>query len=234
MWPRFARYTAGVIPEADPSNSSLLRDLQTLDPALLRAARLHVGAAGIEQMKALEHLIAAGQEHTGLVAAVRQVITVLNQGEDSAAKQRLLEETQSLLTLLNQLALIVAQALQQITATPVQRISAERLDDIARQMNGYLSALEALVIRAEQDPDVPQSSLPGLESILTELHSETRRVAAERRQGQVETLRQLAVQAITDLARLQQIPTTQRAEGLESVSRTVHSALEDLSRQDDA
>ena len=205
-----------------------------MDPALLRAARLHVGAAGIEQMKALEHLIAAGQEHTGLLVAVGEVIGVLSQGEDSGAKQRLLQESQALLLLLNQLALVVAQALQQITATPVQRISGERLDDIARQMNGSLSALEDLVIRAEQDPDVSRSILPGLESILTEVHAQTRRVAAERLQGQVEILRQLAVQAITDLAGLQQISMTQRAEGLESVSRTVHSALDDLSRQRDA
>ena len=218
-------------PESDPLNSSLLQNLQALDPALLTAARLHVGAAGIEQMKALEHLIAAGQEHTGLVKAVRQVITVLHHAEDSDAKQRLLQDSLTLLLLLDQLALIVTQALQQITATPVQRISAERLDDIASQMTGYLSQLETLVIRAEQDPEIPQSSTPGLEDILTELRSQVSRVAAERHQGQIDTLRQLAVQAITDLTKLRQTPTTQRTEGLQLISRTVLSALEALDSQ---
>jgi len=212
----------------------LLQDFQTLEPALLQAARLHVGAAGIEQMKALEHLIAAGQEHTGMVAATRQMITVLSQEQDSDAKQRLLQESLTLMMMLNQLALIVTQALQQITATPVQRISAERLDDIASQMSGYLSTLESLLLKAEQDPDVSQSVLPRLESILTELHSQNRRIAAERQQGQIDTLRQLTVQSITDLVSLEQIPATQRVEGLESISRAVHSALETLSRRGEA
>lgn len=214
-----------------PLSLDRLQDRHALDPALLTAARLHVGAAGIEQMNALEHLIAAGQEHGNLVRALRQVIALLQEGEDTGAKQRFLQDGLSLLLLLDQLALAVTQALQQITDTPVQRISAERLDDIARQMNQHLAALETLVSQAEKDPGIPEDTTPGLEDILAGLREQLGRVARERQQGQVQLLTQLALQAATDLSELRQLPAGQRAAALEQIDLAVRGALDTLRAQ---
>jgi len=118
-------------PELTPLHLSLLHDRQPLSSALLSAARLHVGETGLEQIKALEHLIVAGQQHAGLVQAVQKLPRIIQQAEGSTLEQSLLQNTLALVRMLDELALVVTEALQQITATPAQYISAEWLEEIS-------------------------------------------------------------------------------------------------------
>jgi hypothetical protein len=72
-------------------------------------------------------LIAAGQAHTRTVEAGRQLALPLRRTGASAGEQRLLLESEHLLPVLDELAAVITEALEQTMATPVQRISAQRL-----------------------------------------------------------------------------------------------------------
>jgi hypothetical protein len=200
-----------------PFTLSLFQGEQPLDAQLLTAARLHVGAAGIEQTAALERLIAAGQQHTGLVQAVQRVHALLELAGDSEEQQRLLQGSQLLLLVLEELSAVVTGALQQITATPVQSISALQLDDIAGRMQRHLSALETLIAAAEESPVIPEDSTPALEAVLADLRVRIAQIAAEQRQGHLMTLSQLITQAASNLAHYEGVSRADRVMELKTV-----------------
>jgi hypothetical protein len=218
----------------ESSHTSLIANVfqagKALDPHLLMAARLHVGAAGIEQTSALERLIAAGQEHTGLVNAVQQVVALLRQADDSAMQHHLMDESQQLLLVLEELSKVVTGALQQITATPVQSISAQSLENIAVQMQRHLAALETLIIAAEDSPAVPDSSTPALEAILADLRAQIAQIAAEQRQGHLTTLGQLISQAATNLAMYEGVSRLDRETELKAALLEIQHHLVGLRR----
>ena len=226
---RGAPYTAYMTPEFQPLNLNLLYNQRVPSQALLTAAREHVGAAGLEQMRALEHLIAVGQEHGGLVEAVRRLLVVLRHNETSTMKQLLVRDTEHLLVLLDQLAAVVEVALQQITATPVQSISAERLQKITTQMQGHFADLELLVQAAEQHPDIPESSTPDLEAIMADLRDQLRDIEANRRRAHLDVLVQLASQATRDLAELTELSAADRTAAVEAIQTVGRRCLETLS-----
>lgn len=186
--------------EFRPLSLDLFRGPDVIDHALLMAARRHVGAAGIEQTAALERLIAAGQEHTGLTVALQKVNTLLQNSGNTQALNTLLDESQQQLLILHELAGIVTQALQQITATPVVRVSVQVLEDIANRMHQRLYALNRLVERIELSPAVPDSATPGLEAVLAALEAELLRIRHAEHEGRLQTLIELACQAIQDIS----------------------------------
>ena len=213
--------------EFRPLSLQALQDAAGLNPALLLAARRHVGAAGIEQTAALERLIAAAQEHAGLTLALLQVSELLRQSGqagDAERVQPLLAQSRDQAVILEELARVVTGALAQITATPVQRISAEVLEAIAGRMHGQVTALEQLIDSIERSEAVPGSYTPDLEAIQERLQQELAQVAAGRRLGQLDTLHQLAVQATRDIARMEALPHADRRAAL-------HAVLEDMQRQ---
>jgi hypothetical protein len=213
-----------------PFTLSLFQGGQPLDAQLLTAARLHVGAAGIEQTAALERLIAAGQQHTGLVQAVQRVQALLEQAADSEGQRHLLQDSQHLLLVLEELSAVVTSALQQITATPVQSISARNLDDIAIRMQRHLSALETLIATAEESPVIPEESTPALKAILATLRARIAQIATEQRRGHLATLSQLTVQAASELASYEGAPEADRFMELKTVVTELQRQLLTLRR----
>lgn len=210
---------------------SLIQQGALFDVRLLISAREHVGAAGIEQMAALERLIAAGQEHTGLARAASQVRQVLLQQPPALqALQGLLLESEQQLVWMNQLEQTVTAALQQITATPVQRISAEVLEDIAERMQRQLTALEQLVVSVKESLAVSDAATPTLEAIQATLHAELARVAQEERRGHLATLVHLAGQACQEIASVEGMTPLDRVASLQQVVALAHQQIDHLSQ----
>jgi hypothetical protein len=214
-----------------PLTIDLFQSGKALDPQLLMAARLHVGAAGIGQTAALERLIAAGQEHTGLAQAVRQVTRLLEQAGDSAGQRQLLHDSQHLSLVLTELATVVTGALEQITATPVQRISVERLTEIADQMQRHLSALEELIYAAEASPAVPDASTPDLEAVLARLRERVAQIRAEQRLGQLQTLAALISQVVAEIAAAPLVSSAERLALLKGAQSEIRQAAETVGAQ---
>ncbi|WP_425148715.1 hypothetical protein [Deinococcus sp.] len=201
-----------------PLSLNLFQGAGPLDPKLLIAARQHVGSAGIEQVAALERLIAAGQEHVGLAQAAQQVVRLLKeQSQASQAVRQLLLESEQQVLYLEQLASIVTTALQQITATPVQRISAEVLQDIASRMHRQLGALNQLIASVRESLALPAAATPDLEAIQLTLQTELERIAQGERQGHLATLVQLAQKACSDIAAQREVADQDRVAALQEV-----------------
>lgn len=196
---------------------------------LLMAARRHVGAAGIEQTAALERLIAAGQEHTGLVQALRQVVLLLQKNEESEALARLLSESQQQVLILDELAGVVATALEQITATPVVQISAEVLEKIADGMHQRLYALNRLVEEIELSSSVPESATADLEAVREALETELARVRFTEHQGQLSAQVELARLAVRNIAAQDRMNPEERRAALHLVREEVSTELRTLS-----
>ena len=186
--------------EFRPLSLTLFQGPGVINNALLIAARRHVGAAGIEQTAALERLIAAGQEHTGLAMALQKVTALLQNSGNTEALNTLLDESQQQLLILDELASTVTQALEQITATPVVRVSVQVLEDIAHRMHQRLYALNRLVEKIELSEAVPDSATPGLDAVLAALDGELLRIRQAEHDGRLQTLIGLARQAIRDIS----------------------------------
>ena len=202
--------------EFRPLSLDLFRGPDVIDHALLMAARRHVGAAGIEQTAALERLIAAGQEHTSLAMALQKVTTLLQNSSNTQALDPLLDESQQQLLILDELASTVTQALEQITATPVVRVSVEILEDIATRMHQRLADLNRLVEKIELSPAVPDSATPGLEAMRAALEAELLRIRHAEHEGRLQTLIGLACQGIQDIS-AQQLEAEDRRAALNKI-----------------
>ena len=214
--------------EFRPLSLNLLQGPNVIGHALLMAARRHVGEADIEQTAALERLIAAGQEHTGLTMALRKVTTLLQNSGTTQALNTLLDESQQQLLILDELAGTVTQALEQITATPVVRVSVQVLEDIANRMHQRLQALNRLVEKIKLSPAVPDSATPGLEAVRTALEVELQRIRQAEHEGRLQTLVGLACQAIQDISAQQHSKREERRAALNKIiefAKAEHSSL---------
>ena len=215
--------------DAALSQLTLIQHRALLDARLLIAAREHVGAAGIEQMAALERLIAAGQEHTSVARAASQVLHLLQtQTPDALAVQTLLRQSEEQVVWLNELAAVVTTSLQQITATPVQRISAAVLEDIATRMQRQIAALNTLIAAAQASPAVPDAATPTLEAIRATLQADLAAAAQAERQGHLATLLQLALQTCADIGGLTGSAVPERVAALQSIAAAVQQQIEQL------
>ena len=221
---------------ADPDDTRVqltsVQHAALLDSRLLIAARQHVGSAGIEQISALERLIAAGQEHTGLAQAAKQVMALLQQQpQDSETVQSLVLQSERQVLWMNELASVVSTSLLQITATPVQRISAEVLQDITDRMQRQLSALEHLIAAARERLVGPDAAAPTLDAIQATMQAELARIAQDERRGHLETLLHLAERACADLVDMRDVTALDRMAALQHLIATAHQHRERLAKQ---
>jgi len=155
-------------------------------------------------------------------------VCIIQQADAPGVEQPLLQDTLALMRMLNELALVVTEALQQITATLVQYISAKRLEEISIQMKRRLSDLELLILMAEQHPSIPDSETPDLENILSDLQRQAKRIGEEEKRNHLEILFQLATRATTELSALTQISAAERASEVEAIQTVSRRCLEAL------
>ena len=201
-----------------------------LDRSLLTVARQHVGAAGLAQSAALERLIAAGQEHAGLIAALRALAQLVEQDSDGRELYRASLEQ---LEVLKHLESLVAAALRQITATPVEAVSASVLESIAAGTKRHVTALEGLLSDALGTGDQSADRAARLADIRTTIQEQFMSIARLEAVGQLRAFELLGGELIGHVTSTPLASAEERALVLETLGRSIARTVQALRKHPD-
>lgn len=211
-----------------------IQEQGVVDRELVLAARRHVGAAGTQQTAALERIIAVGRSQPSITRALERIAQTLREegaGTSQTETQALLEATQVQLQFVRHLEEIVTEALNWVTSTPIEHISAAMLNEVDLGAKAQLSALERLVEEVEQrSSSRPQLNV--LEQVETDVHQALGAIEAQETRGQVESLSLVGQEAVAQLAALEQAPVGEQIAALEDVAQAAHEQAETLRQQE--
>lgn len=199
-----------------------LRETGPLGQDLVVSARRHVGAAGLEQAACLERLLRVCREQAAVSTALRSLAWALGRMEDGEQEEA--EARSALLTALNaqvdlasRMEAVLADALRDITSTPVVFLSAAALQEIEQDAKGQLNTLKSLFNEARRYGRTPEQQRE-FERLGLGMQEALDRAEYEEAAGRAETLGVIIAEATTQLVKLPGMPTPALAETLERVA----------------
>ncbi|WP_295813812.1 hypothetical protein [uncultured Deinococcus sp.] len=197
-----------------------LRESGPLGQQLLLAARRHVGEAGLEQAASLERLLVACRHHAAVATALRSLDWALNQMTDddpTGSRAEVLAALHAQLDAAQQVEEVLADALNDITSTPVIFISAAALNAIEQQARQQLNDAEQLVAQASQFGTTPDTR-ETLHRVNQGMRTALARAAQEDTAGRAQVLGYLITEAARRLMDLPTLPDPVLADVLEDVA----------------
>lgn len=218
---------------APPLTLREIREHGIVNHEIVMAARQHVGAAGIEQITALERVVAVGRGQPSIIRALRHISQTLqgeSTGTSAADTEELLATTHEQLRSVQLLGEIVTEALEAVRATPIEFISAAALTKINLGAREQLTSLEELVHEVQhRTTSEPQAHL--LEQVDQQVHEALDAIGEQEAHGQVESLELTGQMAVEQIAALDQAPIEHQIAALESVAETAQKKVEALRLQ---
>lgn len=196
-----------------------LRETGPLGQNLIVAARRHVGAAGLEQAACLERLLRVCHEQAAVSTALRSLAWALGRmqdGQDEPARLVLIASVNAQLTLATEMEDVLADALKNITATPVVFVSAAALQKIEQDAKGQLNTLRSLFAEARRYGRTPEQQRE-FERLGAGMEESFHRAEAAEAAGRAETLGVIIAEATAQLTQLGQPPTPALIETLDRV-----------------
>ncbi|GGR25168.1 hypothetical protein [Deinococcus ruber] len=210
-----------------------LRDQGILDRQTVTAAREHVGAAGIEQTTTLERIIAVGRSQPSISHALERIAHTLEHhdtGTSASDTRELLEISRDQFQTVQQLKEIVVGALQTVTETPIDQISAAVLREIDLSAKQQLSDLEHLVAQVQQrTASRPQVEV--LEEVGEEVHAALQAIEQQEAHGQMESLGQAGKDVAAQIAALDQVSPEEQIRALEDMAQAAQEQADALKAQ---
>lgn len=200
----------------------------------ISAAREHIGAAGLEQTAALEHIITVSREQAALSQALAGLEGALQHDQpgqtarqhQALAELRLTGEKQ--LELAHQLGDVITAVLQNIMLIPVTQVSAAALTEIGAQVSTQLKVMEDFIKVAQVKS--PPGHEAGLAQVETEFqaaleHSEQAEVS-----GQLHLLGEMGEDAAQRIAQVEGASVQRRVEALEQLADQAQEQADAIKR----
>ncbi|WP_407543160.1 hypothetical protein Q0M94_24375 (plasmid) [Deinococcus radiomollis] len=211
-------------------NLHQIREHGAIHRDAVRAARQHVGVAGLEQTAVLERIIAIGRSQPSISRSLERIAQTLKETQD-ADNQELLDASQEQLQVVRQFHEVVSEALQTVTSIPMEEISVQTLTEIDASVKEQLITLEGLVHDVQA-----QSTAQGQTHPLTQVSEDVQEVLEaiemEEASGQVESLSLTSQEAVVQIAALVHAPTEQQIAALDDLADAARAQADLLRNQD--
>ena len=219
-----------------PSHDDLLLNLHqirehgAIHRDAVRAARQHVGVAGLEQTAVLERIIAIGRSQPSISCSLERIAQTLKETQD-ADNQELLAASQEQLQVVRQFQEIVSEALQTVNSLPIEEVSVQALSEIDASVKEQLMSLEQLVHDVQAQSSSQEQTHP-LTQVSEDVQYVLETIETQEASGQVESLSLTSQEAVAQIAALVHAPTEQQIAALDDLADAARAQADLLRNQD--
>lgn len=218
-------------PDDLPLTLLQIREQGAIHREAVRAARQHVGVAGLEQTATLERIIAIDRSQPIINQALERIAQTLKETQD-ADNQELLDASQEQLQVVRQFREIVSEALQTVTSLPVEEVSVQVLSEIDASAKEQLLTLEQLIHDVQERSG--SQGQPLLGQVSEDVREELEAIETQEASGQVESLSLTSQEAVVQIAALVHAPTEQQIAALDDLADAARAQADLLRNQDPA